>query len=93
GQQVWARLWTGGGLPAWGSLGLVLEGARGESLAVATQPVEEGARPAPVSVRAESREPVCAFWAVFLSPDPWRMEDVGARVYQGSGRVCEGGRR
>ncbi len=83
----------GGGLPAWGSLGLVLEGARGESLAVATQPVEEGARPAPVSVRAESREPVCAFWAVFLSPDPWRMEDVGARVYQGSGRVCEGGRR
>ncbi|RTI41049.1 hypothetical protein CSW15_06255, partial [Thermus scotoductus] len=66
---------------------------RGESLAVATQPVEEGARPAPVSVRAESREPVCAFWAVFLSPDPWRMEDVGARVYQGSGRVCEGGRR
>lgn len=90
GRELSAHLRALGGLEAEGDLALVLEGPGGEAVAEAFGEGRTGrGRAAFLRAAGRARGPVCAFWLVSLSPDPFREEALEVRSYEASGRLCE----
>lgn len=89
GRELSAHLRALGGLEAEGDLALVLEeGGRAVAEAFGEGRTVRG-RAAFLRAAGRARGPVCAFWLVSLSPDPFREGALEVRSYEASGRLCE----
>ncbi|WP_460170239.1 hypothetical protein, partial [Thermus sp. FJN-A] len=90
GLGVQAHLRLQGGLPSEGDWGLLLE--EGERVVVEAmgEGRVEGGQVAWFRAEGRAENPVCAWWMVSFSPDPRREDEREMRLYNASGRVCEG---